>query len=143
MCVWLYMHMKYIYEIYIPYVLVLATPPGNSFILQKKTATTPPRNIYFTVTFSNHPLKRSKSLLLLLLSLLLLLLHACASFASCLGAIARVCACVCVRAHVHVCACVCLRLCMCVFVCVRMCVHVVCLCICCCMLAFLSTSVVA
>jgi len=82
------------------------------------------------------------SLLLLLLSLLILLLHACASFARCLGAIARVCACACVCARlcarvlerecvcapVHVCmrVCACVRLCMCgvcvrVYVCVYVC----------------------
>jgi hypothetical protein len=58
------------------------------------------------------------SLLLLLLSLLILLLHACASFARCLGAIARVCAC----------ACVCARLC--ARVLERECVCGVCMCVC-------------
>ena len=55
------------------------------------------------------PLPLLLLLLSLLLLLLLLLLRACASFACCLGAVARVCVftCLCMR----VCVCVCVRLC--------------------------------
>ena len=53
------------------------------------------------------------------MSLLLLLLHACASFACCLGAIARVCVFVCVCVGVYVCVCVCVCACLCACVCAR------------------------
>jgi hypothetical protein len=72
--------------------------------------------------------------------MLLLLLHACASYACCLGAITRVCACVCVcvcvcarvckgesvcvRAHVHVCLCAWLSVCACACVRMRVCMSV-------------------
>ena len=69
---------------------------------------------------------RRKPLLLLLRSLLLLLLHACASFARCLGAIARVCVLTCVCKSARVCASVCVRVyaCACHFCCcMRACLH--------------------
>ena len=110
----------------------------------EKNSTPPPRIVCFTATFSNHPL--SKVLLdpgglcvAILLSLLLLLLHACASFARCLGAVSRACLCMCVckgaRECVCVCVCACVRLCMCVCACVCLCACVrlcVCLCMCVC-----------
>ena len=86
------------------------------------------------------------------LSLQLLLLHACASFARCLGAVARacvrMCVCVCVckgaRECVRVCVCVCVSvrvcLCMCVCACVRLCV---CVCVCACACVFVCVSVCA
>jgi hypothetical protein len=78
-----------------------------------------------------------------LLSLLLLLLHACASFACCLGAVAKafMCACVCVCKGARECVrvCVCVRACACVSVgvcaCVRVCACAcvrLCMCVCMC-----------
>ena len=84
------------------------------------------------VIFTSHKLKVMEplSLLLLLLSLLLplllllLLLHACASFAYCLGAIARVYVGAWVRVVCVLCVCLCVCICMCVCVSVCACVRV-------------------
>ena len=112
-------------------------PPREKFYKQHP----PPRIIHFTVTFSNHPFStgllepwgfvcghlhlpqtqggNEATVMPLLLSLLLMPLHACASFACCLGAIARV------YVYAYVCTCVCAPVHVCVCVCARECVHVV------------------
>ena len=106
---------------------ITAITPLYLLFLQEHSATTPSLRGFWSP--GGLCVATLRPLLLLLLSLLLLLLHACASFACCLGAIVRVYACVCVGVGVCVRAHVCkgARECVCVHVCAY--VHV-CLCVC-------------